>query len=289
MLASGFTAATVSRWFFFTSIAVSLLVSITDTKYLFHIQLVPHLWRYKQYWRLLVWQSCYNNSSELLFGVMTLYHMRVLERLWGSRKFAVRISCLVLATRQSRFPTSTDRQTQSFLLSTLPPTLLIPPVVLTILHPITFSALNVLPSGPTPLIFALLAQYHATIPTVYKYRLLVSSSSTEAVTFSDKSLVYLLAAQLALSSLPGSMIAATVGWFVGVAWRRDLGPAIWTTWRTPMWLTGGKDGKVGDFENLQRRLGGEGTGAGSAIDDNDGEVRQRRFGRGILHQLRGES
>ncbi|KAL8698681.1 MAG: hypothetical protein Q9224_001741 [Gallowayella concinna] len=265
MLASGFTAATVSRSLFFGTIVSSILVSLTDTKYLFHIQLVPHLWRYNQYWRLLIWQSCYNNSSELLFGLMTLYHMRILERLWGSHKFA------------------------SFLITTLPPTLLIPPVVLALLRLITYSTLNVLPSGPTPLIFALLAQYHAVIPTVYKYRLLISSSSTDAITCSDKSLVYLLAIQLALSSLPGSIIGAAAGWLVGVAWRRDLGPGIWTTWRIPAWVTGGKQGRGEDFDNLRRRLQGEGRGVGSAIDDSEGEARQRGYGSGSRNHLRSDS
>ena len=98
MLASGFTAAPVSRNLFFGTIASSIIVSITDIKYLFHVQLVPHLWRFQQYWRLLIWQSCYNNSSELLFGVMTFYHLRVIERLWGSRKFAVGEPSLVAST-----------------------------------------------------------------------------------------------------------------------------------------------------------------------------------------------
>ncbi|KAL8669034.1 MAG: hypothetical protein Q9168_006358 [Polycauliona sp. 1 TL-2023] len=242
MLASGFTAAGVSKWLFFGTIASSILVSITDTKHLFHIQLVPHLSRYKQFWRLLLWQSCYNNSGELLLGVMTLYNLRIIERLWGSRKFA------------------------SFLMAILFPTLLIPPILLAFLRLITFSTLNVLPAGPTPLIFALLAQYHASIPTVYKYRLLLSSSSTNALTLSDKSLVYLLAGQLAWSSLPGSLIGATTGWLVGAAWRRELGPELWTTWRLPAWITGGKQERRGDFEHLRRRLEGEGRGMHTQVD-----------------------
>lgn len=56
MLASGFTSAGVSQSLFFGIIASSIVVSITDTKYLFYIQVVPHLWRYKQLWRLLTWQ-----------------------------------------------------------------------------------------------------------------------------------------------------------------------------------------------------------------------------------------
>lgn len=90
MQTSGFTSAPISSLLLFTTLASSLLASITDTKYLFHIQLYPHLFRHLQLWRLLIWQCCYANSSEVLFAVMTMYHLRVVERLWGSRKFAVR-------------------------------------------------------------------------------------------------------------------------------------------------------------------------------------------------------
>ena len=34
-------------------------------------------------------QACYSNATELLFATMTIYNMRIVERLWGSRKFAV--------------------------------------------------------------------------------------------------------------------------------------------------------------------------------------------------------
>ena len=67
MIASGFTAAPVSRFLFFGVIASSIFVSITDTKYLFYIQIVPHLWQYKQAWRLLIWQV-----NPALLQLMTL-------------------------------------------------------------------------------------------------------------------------------------------------------------------------------------------------------------------------
>ncbi|KAF6237776.1 hypothetical protein HO173_003977 [Letharia columbiana] len=271
MLASGFTAAPVSQCLFFGVIASSILVSITDTKYLFYIQVVPHLWQYKQAWRLLVWQSCYNNSTELLFAAMSLYHLRIIERLWGSRKFA------------------------SFLFSLLPPTLLLPPIVTTMLRPLTFGAVNHLPAGPTPLIFALLAQYHAAIPTIYKYRIVTSKSPStsssaseeQGPVLSDKFLVYLLAGQLALSSFPGSAIAASVGWMVGVAWRGEWGPGAWGRWRVPGWVVGEKKANTGQgFERLRRRLEGEGSGTG-ADGRSEGEARRRTLGRGILDQFRG--
>ena len=184
---------------------------------------------------------------------------------------------------------------KSFLFSVLPPTLLLPPIVTTMLRPLTFGAVNHLPAGPTPLIFALLAQYHAAIPTVYKYRIVTSrsvSTSSSAIeeqglVLSDKFLVYLLASQLALSSFPGSAIAASVGWMVGVAWRGEWGPGAWGKWRLPGWVVGEKKANTGQgFERLRRRLEGEGSGTG-ADGRSEGEARRRTLGRGILDQFRG--
>lgn len=162
-------------------------------------------------------------------------------------------------------------------------------------RPLTFGAVNHLPAGPTPLIFALLAQYHAAIPTIYKYRIVTSTSPSTASSasedqgpvLSDKSLVYLLAGQLALSSFPGSAIAAGVGWMVGVAWRGEWGPGGWGRWRVPAWVVGEKKANTGQgFERLRRRLEGEGSGTGTD-GRSEGEARRRTLGRGILDQFRG--
>lgn len=178
------------------------------------------------------------------------------------------------------------------MMACLPPTLLLPPLALILLRPLTFNRVNILPSGPTPLLFALLAQYHAAIPTIYKYRLVTSSSTTQppssSITLTDKSLIYLLAAQLALSSLPGSVIGAVVGWAVGVAWRAEVGPAWWARWRCPGWVVGEAGGRRGEgIEGLRARLEGE-SGRASGREGGGGEgTRRRGLGRGILDQFRG--
>ena len=89
MLTTGFSNAPVTRCLVYAVIATSILASITDTKHYFYIQVDPHLWRYHQFWRIFTHQLCYTNSTEVLFAAMSLYNMRVIERLWGSRKFAV--------------------------------------------------------------------------------------------------------------------------------------------------------------------------------------------------------
>jgi len=89
MLSTGFTDAPVTRSLVYGIVAASILASVTDTKHYFYIQVDPHLWRYHQIWRILTYQLCYTNSTEVLFAGMTVYNMRVIERLWGSRKYAV--------------------------------------------------------------------------------------------------------------------------------------------------------------------------------------------------------
>jgi hypothetical protein len=89
MLSSGFTDVAVSRSLVFGIIAASFLVSVTDNKHYFYILIDPHFWKYGQLWRSFIYQLCYTNSTEVFFAAITLYNLRVIERLWGSRKFAV--------------------------------------------------------------------------------------------------------------------------------------------------------------------------------------------------------
>jgi hypothetical protein len=56
MITSGFTNAPVSQFLVFGTVIGALLASLTDTRYYIHIQVVPHLWSYKQFWRILTWQ-----------------------------------------------------------------------------------------------------------------------------------------------------------------------------------------------------------------------------------------
>ncbi|KAI9733788.1 MAG: hypothetical protein M1818_007055 [Claussenomyces sp. TS43310] len=272
MLSSGFADAPVSRSLVFGLVAASLIVSVTDVKHYFYIQVDSHLWRYHQFWRMLIYQFCYTNSSEVLFAAMMVYNLRIIERLWSPRKFA------------------------SFVLLSYALTTLLTPIVLAIiLRPISFNKINYLPAGLTPIIFAILAQYHASIPHIYKYRLATSSSPANApfagLTFSDKSYTYLIAAQLSLSQFPGSLLCAVVGWVVGYSWRNDVLPGAIAQWRVPGWMVGIEAEKRREgFEGLRRRLEGESTTAATTGADGrpGGDAgRRRTLGRQLLDQFRG--
>jgi hypothetical protein len=160
---------------------------------------------------------------------------------------------------------------QSFILVVLPYTLLLPPLILLlILRPLSFGNVNYLPAGPTPILFALLAQFHSAIPSTYRYRIGATASPQPAanayassqlnallngtVTLSSKTMSYFIPIQLALSQFPSSLLPAAVGWAVGYAYRYEAIPG--TTWRIPAWLIGQKS-KGPNMETLRRRLEGD--------------------------------
>lgn len=93
-----FTNAPVTRLLVLGLVSASILVSVLDIKHYFYILIDPHIWRYRQLWRLLAYQLCYTNSAEVLFAVITVYNLRAVERMWGTRKYAVRTLPLPLAS-----------------------------------------------------------------------------------------------------------------------------------------------------------------------------------------------
>lgn len=161
-------------------------------------------------------------------------------------------------------------------------------------RPLTFGLIDYLPAGPTPLIFAILAQYHGMVPHLYRYRLATGggregsagagSTSEEddfrGLTFSDKSYRYALALQLALFQWPGSMLGAGVGWVVGHAWRNDLLPGKLTAWRLPGWMVGqrAQKSRSDEFEGLRRRLQGEENAAGASAAATASGIQGREDG-----------
>ncbi|OJJ82222.1 protein dscB [Aspergillus glaucus CBS 516.65] len=274
MYTSGLTNTPITKNLLIYTIASSILLSILDSKHLVSIYVSPHLWQYGQFWRAWIWQVAgFANSTEALFAAVLVYHLRVIERGWGRKKLL------------------------SFILSTLPYTTLLPPLLLAlVIRPLSFNTINYLPSGPVTTLFALLAQYHALIPHTYRYRIGTSTSSTEPTSkgitllLSNKSTTYLLALQLALSQFPYMLLPSVTGWFVGLAWRAEVLPGVGVNWRVPAWVVGEKErvsrGEEGRFEDLRRRLEGEvvaAGGAASGVSDGSGsgdnsEQRQRQRG-----------
>ncbi|KAI5893590.1 uncharacterized protein SCHCODRAFT_02256803 [Schizophyllum commune H4-8] len=184
-----FEHAPVTKGLICTSALTSIAVGLFDVKHYFHLQLVPHISRDHQYWRLGAHHLAFTSSTDLFLAVLLFFYVGVeVERQFGSVKYG---SFALVAS----------------LISTL----------------LEFSALllfnrlglNFIPGGPITLVFTILYQYSRVIPSVYRFRVF-------GITLSNKSFVYLLALQLATSNLPGSAVAAAIGVLSGQLYRSDL-------------------------------------------------------------------
>ncbi|OQU96161.1 hypothetical protein CLAIMM_02278 isoform 2 [Cladophialophora immunda] len=203
---SGFSHTPVARLLILASVGLSILVSTLSVQYLLPIRPHPHLWPYLQFSRLLTYQTAHTTSTELLFSAVLLYQFRVLERLWGSRKFASFVAVVFWCN------------------------VLVVPWLVVLLKLVTLGWYNYLPSGSTGLVFALLSAWAEEVPRIYRYKIATGSPAPTAggrqqvpgVVLSDKSTTYLLAAQLALSQFPYSILPAAVGWTVGTAWMGEV-------------------------------------------------------------------
>ncbi|KNZ76449.1 UBA domain-containing protein 14, partial [Termitomyces sp. J132] len=176
----------------------SILVGLFDVKHYFHLQLVPHLSRHHQYWRLVLHHLAFSSSSDLFIAQLLLFNAGIqVERQFGSIKYA---SFVVVS---------------SILVTILELASLI------VFHR---AGLNHIAMGPAAVVFSIMYQYSRIVPATYKYRIF-------GVPLNNKSFLYLLAAQTAISRLPSSGAVSIIGILVGQIYRSDL--ANLKTYRLP--------------------------------------------------------
>ncbi|KAK5950320.1 hypothetical protein OHC33_008539 [Knufia fluminis] len=238
--ASGFTHTPATRAFLALVVSSSVIVSILSLKPYLPLKIAPHLWPYLQFWRIATCQLAYSSSTELLFSTAILYQMRVLERVWGTRKFA------------------------SFALAGYGLCMIGIVSVAMVLKIVSVGWWGYIPSGPSALVIAIVAVWRREIPRLAGFKILLDddeqrlhAGTARGLELSDKWTVYMLATQLALSQFPFGLLPAVVGWFVGNAWTEELVPGGLVRWRIPAWVLGEdaqrKTGR-GHYEGLRRRL-----------------------------------
>ncbi|KAI0832709.1 hypothetical protein BC628DRAFT_1441792 [Trametes gibbosa] len=189
-----FEYASVTKGLMLGIALTSVAAGIFDLKHYLNLQLVPHISRHHQYWRLIVHHIACGSSSDLILVELFLYNASVcIERSFGSVKYA------------------------SFLIISAVTTMLISFLALLVaqMTPVTSSLFNNIPPGPIAITSAVLYQYTRLVPPAYHFRIF-------GVGMSDKVWVYAIAAQLAISQFPAKLLPAAVGLLAGYLYRSDL-------------------------------------------------------------------
>ncbi|EPX71389.1 UBA domain-containing protein Ucp14 [Schizosaccharomyces octosporus yFS286] len=186
--------------FLLIGITTAAVVSgVFGLKSYFHINYALHLASHYQYWRLLIWQLVYWNSTEVLQALFILYQARDVERLLGSHKYA-------------------SFCTYSFVVGTLITPLFCFPIAhfcrsFEYVHP-----------GPTFIVFAILYQYFYVVPSTVYVRI-------SEILITDKVQMLFPLLGLALSNPPSTFFNALFGWTFGMLYCHGLFP--YTSWRLP--------------------------------------------------------
>lgn len=225
---------------------LSTLTSVLSLQHLLPLHPTPHLWPYLQLWRPLTFQLAYPSSVSLLLASALIYHLRVLERIWGARKFA----SFVVA---------------SYFLCAAGTTGLA--IVLDIL---TLGWCGHVPAGMTGVVVAIVAAWRRETPRLGGLAIVLDERGGRVVYLSSRWTVYVLVALLGAGGFPFGLVAVLVGWVVGNAWVEEVVPRGLTVWRVPGWMVGeGQRVKQGRLESLRRRLEVE----GGITDGMRGEMR----------------
>ncbi|GAA6041264.1 hypothetical protein JCM8097_001304 [Rhodosporidiobolus ruineniae] len=194
MSAPSFAGAPLSRALIATTVVTSVLAAITSTQQYLAVPLVPHLSRDHQFFRLVGHHFAFSNSSELFLAVLVLWYASPgVERMWGSRKYA------------------------SFLLVTTALSTVISTLLLVFGWRVTGGRFNVLPSGPFAITFAIVAQNHRLIPTLYHFQLFHPSFS-----LTNRFPLYLLSLLLSTSQPPVSLLLAVIGLTSSLAYTSNF-------------------------------------------------------------------
>lgn len=184
-----FEHASVTKGIMMACALTSITAGVFDVKHYLHLQLVPHLSRHHQYWRLLTHHLAFSNSSDLLLAELLLYGVGVnIERQFGSVKFASFTIVSGLASTLLEF------------------------MALLLLHRV---GVNHIPGGPSAIVFSMLYQWYRLVPTAYHFKIF-------GMPLSNKAFTYVLALQLALGHVPGSLVSSCVGLLVGYIYRSEL-------------------------------------------------------------------
>jgi hypothetical protein len=234
---SGFQGAPVTKGLLTVVTVATISLALLQSGYVAVLQPMLVL-RYGQWWRLFLHHLAFQSSGEALLGAILLYFTRMFERRYGSAKYASRLTVI------SVFATAC----QMALLLTVGRG-----VSLTMRRPgkqaASYEMTPCAAPGPYGVIYAALVDYFIDVPVTYRFRLGANrrrSPFWSTTSVSDKSLVYLIALQLALTRGKASLVSALAAILASILYRsapgrvkqwrypESIGRRIRSLWRPPV-------------------------------------------------------
>ncbi|GBB85915.1 hypothetical protein RclHR1_12350004 [Rhizophagus clarus] len=182
---SGFHNAPVTKGLLLCIGGCSLVAYLLDSRSLFHLQLIPNLTTQHEFWRLITSHSVLTTSGEFFFGSIIIYHLRIIERRFGSSKFAAFF--FVSSALSTILEVGTLAIGRQF-------------------------RLKLIPAGPYGFIFAALYQYYRMIPYNYQHQVF-------GMNISNRFMNSLSVIPFLYYQYPSSIVASICGLLSGAIYR----------------------------------------------------------------------
>lgn len=241
----------ITKFCVIATVAVPLCCSLSNTKYWFLLHNDPFITEYKQYYRFLLFQIGAINESDVALLALLWYHLRQLERAFGSHKYLSLISLCWFYTT----------------------------VVLVLFNQIVNLvpgiAWNKFTSGSLPLVLALFHFYKEYTPQIYEFEVLLTQPFA-----SSKELKWLLNDQFVVNGLVllllvnqglTGIVSGFVSWVCGVFIDKGLLPGA-DSWRIPVYKACmNRSPTTMAVANAQQERQAAGSGNGSGRDEADRE------------------
>ncbi|RHZ81376.1 hypothetical protein Glove_120g224 [Diversispora epigaea] len=196
----GFENAPITRGLLLCISGCSLVTYLLDRRSLVHLQLIPNLISQHEFWRLITSQSIFTSSGEFFLGSLVLYRLRVIERQFGSSKYAAFF----------------------FVTSALSTIFEIGALTIGNKYGLTY-----IPAGPYGFIFSAIYQFYEIIPPIYYYKLL-------GINISNKFSMYFFLLPFLAYRFPYSIVSGFCGILAGVIYRLNL--FNMKKWRFPQFI-----------------------------------------------------
>lgn len=212
----GFVNTPVTRITITVLVVGSILVSMLQLKHFFHLILDPFITQFHQYWRLGIYQVIFTNESDLMIGVLLLFHFKVIERFLGSKPylslfsifFVYNIAMCFLAVSLGQILINVAR----FLITRI------------VHSQFTFKTtiMNSVGSGLMGVLLSLYICYGYYIPVQYQFQILLKPDSPLVLT--DHFQVHILYTLMMINGGIELVIPCLMGLFIGKLYVKELLP-----------------------------------------------------------------
>ncbi|KAJ2659276.1 hypothetical protein IWW48_003613 [Coemansia sp. RSA 1200] len=210
--ANGLAGAPLTKLWLYVVLLGTMVTTTMNWRHYMRLRVVPYIVRDWQVWRCATSLVSFSTYTELAIGMLVIYQLRVVERVFGTRKYAAFLFVVGVVGQAvsvlAVWAMYMNRRTMGA----------------AFVANLALSAA----AGPYVLVFGALYQFYVHVPVQRP-----GGSGFMGIAWSDKWMVYFLAASMWPSSMFGAVLPSVAGVAASCVYTANVGGLLF--WRFPQW------------------------------------------------------